>query len=494
MSGCRVNQKVKYTTGSFIDKELTWWNTQVQTRGQEAAVSMTWEHFKVLMRKELCPNNKMQKLETEFWCHAMVGAGHVVYTDLFYELARLSAVLKAGVLTDEAIRNGSLKKNTKKRGNNRELNRDGNVRDDKKRSRTGRPFATTTNPVRREYTGTAPKCTNCSFHHNLEMPCRTCKNYNRLGHFTKDCKMGPRMATQVNARNPTTVREVCFECGGTDHYKATCPRLNRASRQGGKRQNKGMAIERGQGRGNNGIEPSSLGFSYEIEIASGQLVEINKVIRYCKLEIEGHTFDIDLILLGHESFDVIVGMDWLSRHKAEIICHEKLFRIPPPYGIILRVLGENPDEKMRNLMSAKAKEQKLKDIVVVRNFFESPYRLAPSEMEELSSQLRELQDKDLQSGYYQLRVHEDDISKSTFRTRYGHFEFTLMPFGLTNAPTTKEEHEMHLGLILELLKKEKLYTKFFKCELWLQEVHFLGHVINGDGIHVDPNKIETVKN
>ncbi|GKD15095.1 putative reverse transcriptase domain-containing protein, partial [Tanacetum coccineum] len=85
-----------------------------------------------------------------------------------------------------------------------------------------------------------------------------------------------------------------------------------------------------------------------IEIASKQLVEINKVIRGCKLEIEGHTFDIDLIPFGHGSFDVIVGMDWLSRHKDEIICHEKVVRIPLPHGKILRVLAEKPEEKVRS--------------------------------------------------------------------------------------------------------------------------------------------------
>ncbi|GJY03830.1 putative reverse transcriptase domain-containing protein, partial [Tanacetum coccineum] len=119
---------------------------------------------------------------------------------------------------------------------------------------------------------------------------------------------------------------------------------------------------------------------------------------------------------------------------------------------------------------------------------------------------------------------KDDIPKTTFRTRCGHLEFTVIPFGLTNTPAvfmdlinpvcrryldkfmivfiddilfyskTREEHEMHLGLVLELLKKEKLYAKFSKCEFWLQEVKFLGHVINGDGIHVDPSKIEAVKN
>ncbi|GJU33692.1 putative reverse transcriptase domain-containing protein [Tanacetum coccineum] len=233
-------------------------------------------------------------------------------------------------------------------------------------------------------------------------------------------------------------------------------------------------------------------------------------------------------------------------------------------------------------MSAKAYDKKREDIVVVRDFPEvfpddlsglspiqeieliprtrpvakSPYRLAPSELEELSGQLKELQDKelnkltvknryplpriddlfdqlqgsqffskiDLRSGYHQLRVHEDDIPKTAFRTHYGHFKFTVIPFGLTNAPTifmdmmnrvcrpyldkfvivfiddiliyskTQEEHVEHLRLVLELLKKEKLYAKFSKCEFWLREVQFLGHVINGNGIHVDPSKIEAVKN
>ncbi|GJS79578.1 putative nucleotidyltransferase, ribonuclease H [Tanacetum coccineum] len=264
-------------------------------------------------------------------------------------------------------------------------------------------------------------------------------------------------------------------------------------------------------------------------------------------------------------------------------------------------------------MSAKANEKKQEEIVVVKDFpdvflddlsglpsireiefrielipratpvVKSPYRLAPSELEEFLGKLKELQDKgfirpssspwgapvlfvkkkdgsfrmciyyrelnkltiknryplpriddlfdqlqgskiDLRSGYHQLRVHEDDIPKTVFRNRYRHFEFTVMLFGLTNAPAvfmdlmnkvcrpyldkfmivfiddiliyskTWEEHEAHLGLVLELLKKEKLYAKFSKCEFWLREVQFLGHLINGNGIHVDPSKIEAVKN
>ncbi|GKA89383.1 putative reverse transcriptase domain-containing protein [Tanacetum coccineum] len=130
---------------------------------------------------------------------------------------------------------------------------------------------------------------------------------------------------------------------------------------------------------------------------------------------------------------------------------------------------------------------------------------------------------DLRSDYHQLRVHEEDIPKTTFKMRYGHFEFTVMPFGLTNAPAvfidlmnrvckpyldkfvivfsddiliyskSKEDHEVYLKLVLELLKKDKLFAKFFECEFWLQEVCFLRHVVNSNDIHIDSSKIEAMK-
>nr|GEZ94892.1 reverse transcriptase domain-containing protein [Tanacetum cinerariifolium] len=87
---------------------------------------------------------------------------------------------------------------------------------------------------------------------------------------------------------------------------------------------------------------------------------------------------------------------------------------------------------------------------------------------------------------------EEDIPITAFRTRYGHFEFQVMPFGLTNASTNKEDHEEHLKTILELLKNEKLYAQFSKCNFWLESVHFLGYVIDSDGVHVDPANVEAI--
>ncbi|GKB95246.1 putative reverse transcriptase domain-containing protein [Tanacetum coccineum] len=201
------------------------------------------------------------------------------------------------------------------------------------------------------------------------------------------------------------------------------------------------------------VKPSIVKPGYVIEMVDGKNIEVDRIIRGCKLELGNSLFTIDLIPLGYESFDVIVGMDWLFEHKAVIICHEKVVRIPLTMGF--------PTLKISTtLKSMKLKEYKVEDIPVI----------------------------DIQSGYHQQRVHEEDIPKTTFRTRYGHFEFTVMPFGLTNAPA--EGHDIHLKLVLELLKKESLFAKFSKCEFWLQEVHFLRHVVNNNGIHVYPSMIE----
>ncbi|GKA88558.1 reverse transcriptase domain-containing protein [Tanacetum coccineum] len=189
MSVCSIDQKVKYTADSFVGKALTWWNTQIRTLSREVNVIMSWNDFKFMMIEDFCPSHEMQKLESELWNHVMVRAGHAAYIGRFHELARLvphlvtpeSRMIKryvyglalqirgmvtamepktiqkamhiSGALTDEAVRNGSIKK-IEKRGNVREPSKDKNGRDDNKRTRVVNAFATTTNPVGRENTGT----------------------------------------------------------------------------------------------------------------------------------------------------------------------------------------------------------------------------------------------------------------------------------------------------------------------------------------------------
>nr|GEW12222.1 hypothetical protein [Tanacetum cinerariifolium] len=402
--GMRVNEGVERVNGNENVRNMLVNGNRIRTLSREVTVSMSWNDFKFMMIQEFFPSHEMQKLEFELWNHVMVRVGHAAYTDRYHKLARLVTHL----VTPESRmidRNGSIKK-VEKRGNVREPSKDKSGRDDNKRNRTGNVFATTVNPVERENTGM------------------------------------PRNVNHVNAKKPPV--RACYECGSTDHVTSACPRWNKAQRPRGNRLNQVVANNEGQGRRNQenqarGIEPSELGFRYKIEIASWQLVDIDKVIKGCKLEIEGHVFDIDLIPFGHGSIDVIIGMDWLSNYKAEIIFHEKVVQIPLLDGKVLRVLGERRE---LNKLTVKNRYPLLR-------------------IDDLFNQLQRLQffsKINLRSGYHQLRVHEDDIPNTAFRTRYGHFEFTVMPFGLTNVPA------------------------------------FLRHVINSNGIHVDPSRIEAVKN
>ncbi|GKF92599.1 retrotransposon protein, putative, ty3-gypsy subclass, partial [Tanacetum coccineum] len=155
----------------------------------------------------------------------------------------------SSALIDEVVRNGSIKK-VELRGNVGEPRKDKNGRDDNKRTRTRKAFATTTNPIGRENTGAWPKCTTCNSYHAPGGPCRTCFNCNRLGHFAKDCRVVPRNVNPINVRNPTPARRACYECGSADHLKPACPRLNRAQGPRGNRPNQVVDNNEGQGRGN----------------------------------------------------------------------------------------------------------------------------------------------------------------------------------------------------------------------------------------------------
>nr|GEU34097.1 putative reverse transcriptase domain-containing protein [Tanacetum cinerariifolium] len=414
----------------------------VHARGREAAIGMSWVNFKALLVEEFCPSNEMEKLESEFWNHTMVGANHAWYTDRFHELAKLvphlvtpeskrigSAILKAGILTNEAVRCGTLTRSSEKRKKVTETSKQEGSWKDNKKAKVGKGFVATT-PPRNKNVGSYPKCAKWSAYHLEGGPCRssdhlrnTCPKLNRA-----PGQAGNRLALKgnrntrnngnqtrrrdfcviaVNAvRNPNVVTStfslndyfatILFDYGADFSFISTkfAPLLN--------------------------VKPSIVSPGYVIEVANDKKEEVDRIIRDCKLELGNSLFTIDLIPLVHESFDVIVEIDWLSKNKAEIVCHEKVVRISLKGGEILRVQGERTLGSTKTLMSTKVEEPELSDILIVRDFIDvfpkdlsglppqrqvefridlilgatpvakSPYRLAPSKMQELSEQLQEL--------------------------------------------------------------------------------------------------------
>ncbi|KAL2937256.1 Transposon Ty3-I Gag-Pol polyprotein, partial [Bienertia sinuspersici] len=371
----------------------------------------------------------------------------------------------------------------------------------------------------------------------------------------------------------------------------------------------------------------------DISMPSGVIVACHTLYPDVPIMCGSTTLVADLIVFPLHDFDVILGMDWLSRHKAKIDCEKQKVSVVGPNGVHEFYRGSSL--KIISAMTLKSylrkgcpiflchvhdickEEPRVEDVRVVNEYVDvfpddipgmppkrdvefsidlvpgtgpiskAPYRMAPAEMKELKAQLEELLDKgyirpsvspwgapvlfvkkkdgslrlcidyrelnnvtvknkyplpriddlfdqlrgagvfskiDLRSGYHQLRIAENDIPKTAFRTRYGHYEFTVMPFGLTNAPAVfmdlmnrifrpyldkfvvvfiddilvysknESEHEEHLRIVLQVLRENKLYAKFSKCEFWLEKVDFLGHIISKEGVAVDPAKSKLFPN
>ncbi|GJR54131.1 putative reverse transcriptase domain-containing protein [Tanacetum coccineum] len=325
--------------------------------------------------------------------------------------------------------------------------------------------------------------------------CNKCK---KIGHLARDCRSsGPNGNNNHRGNSRTTQNAVtCYECGVQGHYKKDCPKLKNGNR--GNQRGNGNAPAKVYVVGNAGtnpdsnvvtgtfilnnryasilfdtganrsfvsttfsslidITPTTLDHYYDVELADRKIIGINTIIRGCTLNFLNHPYNINSMPVELGSFDVIIGMDWLSKYHAVIDCAPRRSRsYPPGVNETLMIHGDR-----RSSVYSKI---------------------------------------DLQWGYHQLRVREEDIPKMTFRTRYGHYEFQVMPFGLTNAPTVfmdlmnrvckpyldkfvivfiddlliyskdEKEHEEHLRLILELLQKEELYAKFSKCEFWIPKI------------------------
>nr|GEW10298.1 putative reverse transcriptase domain-containing protein [Tanacetum cinerariifolium] len=465
------------------------------------------------------------------------------------------------------------------------------------------------------YTKDLPLCIKCNYHHTGQCVPKygKCKSY---GHTTTDCQNCPKLKNRGNGSRNVIAQERAYVLGGRDaspdsNVITGMFLLNNRYAKILFDTGADMSFVSTTFNASIDITPTTLENHYDVELVDGKIIGVNTIIRGCTLNFMKHSFNIDLMPVPLCSFDVIIGMDWLTKYHGVIICDEKIVRDPfRREMLIFQGNGDNQREESRlNIIlctkaqeylskgcdvflahittkEAKSKEKRLEDVPIVIDFpkvfpkdlsgipparqiefqinlvpgvatvARAPYRPAPSEMKELVEQLQELSDKGfirpssspwgasvlfvkkkdgsfhmcidyrelnkltVKNRYHQLRVCEEDILKTAFRTLYGHYEFQVMPFGLTNAPAVfmdlmnrvckpyldkfvivfiddiliysknKEEHEEHLKLILELLKKEELYAKFSKCEFWILKVKFLGHVIDSKGIHVDSAKNE----
>ncbi|GJU49187.1 putative reverse transcriptase domain-containing protein [Tanacetum coccineum] len=608
ISNCTTSCQVKFTTCTLQDDALTWWNAHVKTTTPEAAHAMPWATLKKMMTDKYCPRGEIKKIETK-----------MMFPE---EVDKIEKYI--GGLPDMIL--GSVKA-SKPKTMQEAIEFTTELMVEKTHAYAERQAYTAGNSDRKPYAESKPLYSKCDYNHEGPCPPRF-NNYKKVGYLAKDCRSRPTTVNNNNNRNNNNNNNQkgndCYECEAQGHFKRNCPKLKNNDR--GNQAVNDRAPAKVYVVGNAGanpenviagtfllnnhyayilfdtgadrsfmstafssqidITPSTLDHYYDVELTDGRIIGLNTILSGCTLNFLNHPFNINLLPIKLGSFDAIIGCPIFLAHvttkKAEDKSEEKRLEDVP----IVRDFPDVFPEDLPGLPPTRQVEFQIDLVPGAAPVARAPYRLAPSEMKELSEQLQELSDKgfirpssspwgapvlfvkkkdgsfrmcidyqelnkltvknhyplpriddlfdqlqgssvyskiDLRLVYHQLRVREEDIPKTTFRTHYDHYEFQVMPFGLTNAPAVfidlmnrvckpyldkfvivfiddimiysknKQEHKEHLKQILVLLKKEELYAKFSKCEFWIPKLQFLGHVIDSKGIHMDPAKIESIK-
>ncbi|GKC69377.1 reverse transcriptase domain-containing protein [Tanacetum coccineum] len=445
--------KVKFATGTLTEEALSWWNSFAQPIGIEEAYKTTWSEFKKLSIKKYYPRTEVKKMEDEFYNLIVKGNDLKTYVRRFQELAVLCpTMVPNSEKLMEVIKHNSVQgTNDHKRkfddrrtftNNNYQNNRNNNNNRNNdhqqqlnRKQETVRAYAVAPTKNSR-YTGSLPLCKKCTLHHTgpCTIKCQTC---NKVGHMTRNCRnKGPAAGSNLQ---PVSV--TCHACGEKGHYRNQCPIANnntygRAYLLRDKKAYQDPNVVTGTFLLNHylarvlfdsgadksfvsislasklNIPPNTLNTTYDIEMADGNLVGTNTVIEGCTLILLNQPFEIDLMSIMLGSFDVVIGMYWLSKYHARTICNEKVVHIPiDGETLIIRVMEKKSDKK------------RLEDIPVVREFLEvfpedlpglplvrqvefqidlipraapiarAPYGLDPSEMQELFDQLQELADR-----------------------------------------------------------------------------------------------------
>ncbi|GJY45558.1 putative reverse transcriptase domain-containing protein [Tanacetum coccineum] len=521
ISNYTVACQVKFTTCTLQGNALTWWNFHIRAVGHDTAYAMPWKTLKKMITDKYCSRSEIKKLETEI---------------MFPEESDVVEKYVGGV---PDMIHGSVK-------------------------------------------ASKPKTMQEEIEFATEM---MDKKILTIAERQAENKRKHAVAN-INQRAQGTNQRVltCYECGAQGYFRSDCPKLRNGNQ--GNRARNGNAVARAYAVGSDGtnsnsnvvtgtfllnnryasilfdtgadrsfistafssligIIPTTLDHGYDVKLIDGIIIWVNTLIQGCTLNVINHPFNVDLMPVEMGSFDVIIGMDWLAKYHAVIVCDEKLIRVP--FGSEILTFHDdgsnNGHESRLNIISCtktqkyllkgcpiflahfttkkaedKSKEKRLEDVPI------APYRLAPSEMKEFSDQLKELSDKGFirpssspwgapvlflkkKDGSFRMCIDYRELNKLTVKNRYPlpriddlFDQLQVMPFGLTNTPAVfmdlmnrvckpylekfvivfiddimiysknKQEHEEHLKLILELFKKEQF-----------------------QGIHVDPTKIESIK-
>ncbi|GJZ12727.1 putative reverse transcriptase domain-containing protein [Tanacetum coccineum] len=541
---------------------LTWWNGRTASIGIDAANGTPWAEVRRWMTEEFCPRSVLQRLEQELYNLKLKGTDMDGYTNRFHELAllcprmvepeqvkveqyirglskniggdvtssppatidhavRMAYQLMGQIIQDknDEVHEGEKRKGEGDRGSHGDNRRDYNRRQNQRRGYAGsmtNVFCTNDNEVcrmqrtRKHIWGTVGSAVNVG---HLKKDCPALKkngqNGNNRGAVYKlgavDAQQDPKVITStflLNNRYATAL----FDSSADKSFVST---------------NFSTLID---------IKPVELDTSYEVELFDEKVVSTNNVLIGCTLNLLKHSFPIDLMVMELGSFDIIIGMDWLSRYDAAILCGEKKVRIPLE-GKTLVIKGNRNNSRLKivsciktqkyiekgcelflaQVTEPKSKEKRLEDVPVIRDFLE----VFPDELPGLPPP------RQVESDY-----PYSGAAPVAATASYGYYEFQdNAPCGTwTNAPAVfmdlmnrvckpyldkfvivfiddiliysknKEEHGKHLKTILNLLRSEKLYAKFSKCDFWLDSVQFLGHVIDSNRVHVDPAKIKAIKN
>nr|GEZ32635.1 putative reverse transcriptase domain-containing protein [Tanacetum cinerariifolium] len=669
ISNYAAKNQVKFATCTLHSVALTWWNTHVQTVGHEATYGMSWKMLIKMTTDKYYLRNEIRKLEMKLWDLKVEGTNLASYTQCYQELALLcgrmfseesdkiekyveglpdmihgsvmaskpktmqEAIEIATELMDKKIRTFAERETASKRKfeNTSRNTQNQQQQRSNKRQNPGRVY-TAASGEKKQYVGSRPLCAKCNYHH--DGPCAPkCRNCNKISHPARDCR---NTANTNNANNQRGTglgqKTACYECGVQGHYRRELPGAAPVARAPYRLVPSEMKelVEQLKELSDKGfIRPRSSVYSkidrrssyhqlrvreedisktafrtryghYEFQVMPFGLTNAPAVFMDLMNRFLGHVIDsqgihVDPVkiesdkdwaspkspieirqflgLAGYyrrlvEEFSKItkpmtkltqkkVKFEWGDKQEAAFqLLKQKLCSAPEVRALVM-IIGLDLPRKILNAQTGARKSENIKkeDVGVpgAAPVARAPYRLAPSEMKELVEQLKELSDKgfirlssspwgapvqfvkkkdgsfrmcidyrelnkltikncyplpriddlfdqlqgssvyskiDLRSSYHQLRVREEYIPKIAFRTHK--FVIVFIDDILIYSKDEKE-HEEHLKAILELLKKEELYAKFSKCEFWIPKVQFLGHVIDSQGIHVDPAKIESVK-